>query len=144
VRPEYERQIAEQLLKQQKSPASSAPRAHPEQDFQQAVAAFLDAAMPREIPWTAIGHGGGGELRGKFLKSMGLKAGWMDLVFVLPPRGQFAGIELKAGASVSTAQISVHNRVREAGALVAVCRSIEEVETTLRQWGVNLRGSFAA
>lgn len=112
-------------------------RSHPEQSLQTHVAELLSWLLPPEVPWSAIGHGGGGKIRGMILKGMGVHAGWPDLVLIHRGRGCF--IELKAGSSLSPAQKSVHEALRTAGAWVAVCRSIDEVRETLDAWSIPTR-----
>lgn len=112
---------------------------HPEQRLQTQIAEWLDWVLPLPYTYTAIGHGGGGELRGKILRGMGVKAGWPDLVFTGPP-ARVWWIELKAGATpLSPAQVRVHNALRSAGHEVAVCRSLDAVRDQLVVWGIPLR-----
>ncbi len=119
-----------------------------EQQLHIAVAQYLDLALPKAdtalpggIPWTTIAHGGGGKIRGALLKAMGLKPGWPDIHIL------FAGahyIELKKeGGKLSKAQKAVHAAIRGAGGRVAVCRSIQDVEETLRDWGIPLKARAA-
>jgi hypothetical protein len=96
-------------------------RSAPEQALQMAVARFLDLALPDDAVWSAIGHGGGGRLRGAILKSMGVKPGVPDLFVVYDCRVMF--IELKAGhGTVSPAQKTMHETLRSAGVWVRLCR----------------------
>lgn len=113
-------------------------RRAPEQALQMAVARYLDVALPDNAVWSAIGHGGGGKTRGAILKSMGLKAGIPDVLIVHGSRTLF--IELKAtDGRVSAQQTDMHVRLRKAGAEVYTCRSLEQVEMTLRLCRVPLR-----
>lgn len=117
--------------------------ANPEQAFQRAVAAFLDVALPHDCYWTAIGHGGGGELRGAILKGMGLKAGCPDVLIVHGGKAHF--IELKAPrGSLSPAQKLAHMAITEAGATVAVCKTLEQIEAALDGWGIALGATVKA
>ena len=98
----------------------------PEQALQQAVARYLDVALPDDAWWTAIPAGGGGRLRGAILKGMGYKAGTPDILIVWQGRAYW--IELKAPkGAVSKAQVATFERLRYAGATVDVCRSVHEV-----------------
>ena len=69
-------------------------------------------------------------------KALGVLPGVADLVFVLP--GGFVGfIELKGPKTpLNLNQKIFLNDVQMLGALYAVARSIEEVEGTLKAWGV--------
>jgi hypothetical protein len=113
-------------------------RAHPEQSLQTHVAELLGWLLPPEVPWTAIGHGGGGKQRGMILKGMGVHAGWPDLMLIY--RGRPCFIELKATqGALSPAQKVVHTAITVAGGVVAVCRSIDQVRDILAVWGIPTR-----
>lgn len=115
----------------------------PEQALQQAVARFLDAALPPHVFWTAIPAGGGGRLRGAILKGMGYKAGTPDLLIV--HQGRAFWIELKAdGGRLSPAQKEVGEDLIIAGCRYAVCRSLDDVTVTLSEWNVPTRAKVAA
>lgn len=101
------------------------------------VAELLSWLLPPEVPWTAIGHGGGGKLRGMILKGMGVHAGWPDVILVY--RGRFYGIELKAGTGLSPAQKSVHAAILAAGGAIAVCKSVDQVCGQLGVWLIPTR-----
>lgn len=118
--------------------AGTPKRSHPEQSLQIHVAELLSWLLPPEVPWTAIGHGGGGKTRGMILKAMGLHAGWPDLMLIVSKRPVF--IELKAQSGVlSPAQKAVHQAITVAGGIVTTCRSIDEVKAFLGTLGVALR-----
>lgn len=119
------------------APRNTKKRSHPEQSLQIHVAELLGWLLPPEIPWTAIGHGGGGKMRGMILKGMGVHAGWPDLMLIYAGRPYF--IELKAGSSVSPAQKIVLPAIQAAGGHIAVCRSIEAVRDSLLHWGIPTR-----
>lgn len=110
--------------------------------LQQQIAAFLRAAMPPGTNWTAIDHAGTSARHGALLRARGVKSGVPDFHFTLPG-GETAWIELKT----KTGQLSPDQRAfieaeQLAGAPVVVCRSIEQVESVLRLWGVQLRASI--
>lgn len=111
----------------------------PEDLLQFATARFLGVACP-DLLWS---HFPAGEKRAiktaRKLKDMGLKRGWPDIILCLPD-GRMAGIELKApGAYQKPEQKQFQAALAARGAPYAVCRSLDEVETTLRGWGVSLR-----
>lgn len=113
----------------------------PEQQLHKAVAQFLDRALPEKYRWSTFPSGGGGRVRGAQLRAMGLKSGWPDIL-ILCPDGKWCSIELKAEKGrLSEAQ----ERFAEwAGPTLQVCRSIEQVESALRWWGIPLRASVKA
>lgn len=114
--------------------------AHAERRFTILVADYLARALPPEILWS---HFPAGENRtaatGALLSRMGLKRGWPDFVFVLRG-GKAAFIELKAGTGKLSKEQRDHEKAAQAlGAKWAECWSLEEVETVLTMWGVELR-----
>lgn len=116
-------------------------RKRDEDNLQIGVVKFLRFAAPDLIffhPTNEAGSRSKGEM-GR-LNAMGLVAGVHDLVFCLDA-GRFAAIELKAGTPETAAQRAWGGAVERKGGLRATCRSIEEVESTLRAWGVPLRGT---
>src|SRR5512139_1776153 len=121
-------------------------RARPEQSLQQDVARYLARVLSSPSYWSAIGHGGGGLVRGAILKSMGVKAGVPDLIVMHPvlKAGSGAGcwvigIELKsATGSLSPAQKATKVAFENAGGMYYVARSIDEVEGFLRGVGIPL------
>ena len=71
-------------------------------------------------------------------KRMGAIRGWPDLQILGPrrpsdPSGWF--VEVKApGKSVPPYQRDLHDRMADAGAVVAVCRSIEDARAAVAMW----------
>jgi hypothetical protein len=124
-------------------------RRNPEQQLQIAVADYLRLALWPPAVWSAIGHGGGGKVRGAILKAMGLRAGMPDVVIILPYRTErpipvVIGLELKAKAGrQSPEQKAVEKDWNACGGFYHVCRSVDEVEGFLRRTGVPLRASVA-
>jgi hypothetical protein len=125
-------------------------RAHPEQQLQISVAQFLSVALRPPTIWTAFPAGGGGRVRGAFLKAMGLKAGWPDLL-VIHPAGfsrsgsLVVGIELKAAKGRPTPeQAAMDSAFFCAGAHYRIARSLDEVEGFLRGVGIPLHASAGA
>lgn len=113
-------------------------RSHPEQSLQTRVAGYLSWALAPPAFFTAVGHGGGGALRGAILKGMGLKAGVPDILII--HKGRCIFIELKANkGKLSPEQILVHQLLTVAGAITTVCRSLDEVRMKLELWDIPLR-----
>lgn len=109
-----------------------------------AVADFLRLALRSPTIWTAFPAGGGGRVRGARLKAMGLSPGWPDIIVIHPhPRAQdgciVVGLELKSPkGKPSPAQDEMAWGFLRAGAHYPFCRSLEEVEKFLRQFGIPL------
>lgn len=107
----------------------------PEQALHFSVAAYLRHALPPDVvAW----HTPNGEQRDKRtaakLKGMLVLAGVPDFTILLP-NGQASFIELKAGANgLSPAQQDFRERVLALRCGYAVCRSVDEVETTITRW----------
>ncbi|MFA7243190.1 MAG: VRR-NUC domain-containing protein [Sulfuricellaceae bacterium] len=115
----------------------------PEHEIHLAVVEWLGVACPKLLWWTVDQTALNGR-HGATLKRKGVKPGVPDLTFILAG-GRAAFIELKAGKGKQTdTQITFEQQAREAGALYAVCRSVDEVEGVLRGWGVPLRVRLAA
>lgn len=113
-------------------------RAAPETRLQISVKQYLNMCLDPAVQWTA-------SLTGVHLtiqaatraKAMGVRRGWPDLSFLFPD-GVTRYIELKAGASLSPEQREFRDAAAPHG-IWAVCRSVDEVEATLRGWGVKMR-----
>ena len=116
-------------------------RKHLEDDLHLAVAQFLNVALPKDSAWTTVEQGGKRDtLEAGRLKAKGVMAGWPDLEVVW--RGRIHCIELKSPKGVlSDDQITMHLALKRAGALIAICRSVEAVEGTLRGWGLPLKAT---
>lgn len=113
-----------------------------EHRFQQFCATYLSHVLPQDAYWTAVDAGQGAmNLRaGQARKARGVKAGFVDLLIVRG--GRFYGIELKTEKGrLSEAQHHTHAQLEQAGAALAVCRSIADVERALLEWGFPLRGT---
>ena len=111
-----------------------------EEDIHRQVAAWLDLCLAPEVVWF---HPANGERRGKAaagkLKAMGVKPGIPDLLFIHAQ--QTWAIELKRpGEYPSPVQRDVHERMRAAGAMVAVAHSLDEVRAQLAAWGIPTLG----
>lgn len=71
------------------------------------------------------------------LKAEGLIPGVPDLLFLLPPNGRAAYLELKAGKGrLSTQQKDFAERAESAGCLWACAHSLDEAMAVLGGWGV--------
>lgn len=125
-----------------------------EQKFQQILVQWLNLALPRTVFWTAIDASIGlpkdlARRTGAFKKSMGVRAGVPDLLFVY--QGWALFIELKVdyygGArgvvkgKLSRDQQQIQVEIMSAGSAFCVCRTISQVEQALRDFGIPLRGT---
>lgn len=121
-------------------------RDNPEQRLQMAVAQYLGHALKPPVVWTAIGHGGGGRVRGAILKAMGLQAGWPDILVLAPgSRGpRVVAIEIKAKEGrQSPAQKAVAAAFYMLQVPYFLCRSVDEVQMSLASCDVPLSATVA-
>ena len=119
-----------------------------EQTFHITAAQYLDVALPSHCVWTTFPAGGGGRLRGKILKAMGLKPGWPDIQILvretaydsIRPMSRFIGLEckrLRTGFQrlrtgfLSSAQFEAHSLIRNAGGEVYIVRTLEDIYDAL-------------
>jgi hypothetical protein len=113
--------------------------AGPEDILQMQVARYLNIAAPNLV-WFHPANGGYRNPReAKKLKDMGVKPGVADLAMILPD-GRAAFIELKAGKNgLENSQKAFRDLCAANSIPYAVCRSLEDVDATLRNLGVPLR-----
>lgn len=120
-------------------------RQNPEQVLHMAVADYLTRALSIDdgVWWTTFPAGGGGKVRGAFLKRMGLKTGVWDIMIVY--HGMPHWIELKATKGrLSEAQCDTINDLGKAGCMAwEVCRSLDDVEEFLISWAIPIRARLA-
>lgn len=117
-------------------------RRHTEQSTQMAVAKFLHLAAPADLFWTAINpkpHKN--RIVASICKAMGMRAGVADLLFVYEGRVMFVEMKRPKGGTESDEQIATRALAERSGAATAVARSVGEVESRLRFWGVPLRAT---
>lgn len=103
---------------------------NPEAQLQRAVASYLSLVMPDKVMWSAIGHGGGGKIRGAQLKGMGLRRGLADfyIAWYTINGQQTLWIELKSkDGRQSDEQKQFQACVENIGHSYIICRSIDEV-----------------
>lgn len=113
-----------------------------EAQIHQQVADFLALAIQPPAFFTTFPAGGGGKARGGQLKARGLKAGVPDILLI--KHGQAHWIELKTDdGKVSPAQAETGALLMHAGCPLCVCRSVENVQAMLAQWGFALRARAA-
>ncbi len=110
----------------------------PEQALQRAVGELLNFTLGGLAWWSHFPAGGGGELRGKILRGLGLKPGVPDIILVDGSRCFWLELKSKRG-QLSQAQLDCHRALLRAGCPVAVIRDINEVLPQLQRWGIALR-----
>ena len=116
----------------------------PEEQLQRTVVEWLRWQKP-DCVWFFVNNGArlSKAQAGKAI-GMGVLPGVADLAFTLPG-GQSAFIELKAeGAYLSAVQRDFSVKVQALGAWYALARSIEDVQGTLKAWGVTFAHGRAA
>lgn len=111
-----------------------------EAKLHKAVAVYLRFCLVEDAFWFHVPNGGKRhDTIAAQLAGMGVKAGIPDLCIIYRAKAHF--IELKIDHTyLSAIQKQVHMQLNRAGARVAVCRSIPEVESALDAWGIPLRG----
>lgn len=110
-----------------------------EEQLHRSVADFLRVALPDDAFATSVQPGGSSLALNAKRKALGVVAGVPD--FLVWFEGYSIGIELKtATGRVSAAQKDTIARMHRAGVAVDICRSLDEVETALRIFGIPLKG----
>lgn len=124
----------------------------PEQEFQISLVSGLRKLLPSG--WLLHHSPNGGyrtQVEAAKFRTMGVVAGWPDLILVgpgkvvfmelkAPPKTLAYGKPSKAVAALSDAQLSVIKTLAGAGWPVLVVRSIDEAVDALKALGVPLRG----
>jgi len=115
----------------------------PEDRLQISVARFLDVALPDGAVWFAVPNGGSRDVReAAKLKAMGVKSGIPDLCIVYRARVIFIELKAKDGR-VRSSQSEMMSALTMAGAVVNVCRSLDDVQGFLATI-IPLKGRLAA
>jgi len=117
-------------------------RQRPEDKLQRGVIAHLHARGVPNIFFFHVPNGGQrSKIEAAILSGLGVRAGAPDLFIVA--NGRTYAMELKApGRLPSTAQHEALAALERAGAITAVCDSIDMAVAILEDWGV-LRGRAA-
>lgn len=109
-----------------------------ERQLHRACAEYLAWALKPPAWFSTFPAGGGGEMRGKILRGLGLKPGVPDLLVVF--RGVAHWIELKTTrGKVSADQVVCRADLEDAGCPVAIVRSLDELQATLDRWLVPVK-----
>jgi hypothetical protein len=115
-------------------------RRRPEEAIQRGVLQHLQVRAAPDVFWFHPANGGyRTSIEARVLKSLGVKAGVPDLIFIRD--GKTYGLELKAdGGRLTPVQRMAHVLMRAAGAEVAVAVGLDAALRQLESWGL-LRGS---
>ena len=116
-------------------------RDNPEDRFQMALVEYLTLSAKRGVVFYMIPNHAlrtkNNKAKAGRAKAMGFRRGAADLGLVIPPTGQAAFLELKAGSnSASDTQEQFGEDVMTAGAYYAVVADIETAIRVLKAWGV--------
>lgn len=120
-----------------REPKPRRPRARPEQTLQFQTADMIRLKAPRLLWWFVPNgvHVRHPQTR-RDLKRMGLRAGMPDMHFV-SVAAKLHVIELKADSgSLSMAQRIIREELTKRGVPWAECRTVDQVEAQLREWGL--------
>lgn len=112
-----------------------------EKQLHLAVAQYLTLALAQPDWFTTFPLGSGGKARGGQLKAAGVKAGTPDILILKAGRAYWIELKTKRG-TLSEQQRLMAVDLRNAGCEWCVCRSVEEVEERLINWGFTLRCHF--
>ena len=125
----------------------------PEAQLQKAVAQYLSAALDQDrAMWRGIENQPRSAIAGANQKARGIQAGTPDILLWWRYnqgrecyRVECAGIELKSKTGRQRPdQASFEYQFLCIGGHYRIARSLEEVETALRAWGVPLRAQLRA
>jgi len=107
----------------------------PEQALQQAVYKYIRYAAPCVLCFHVPNGGKRSKIEAAIFKSMGVLPGVADLLLFWDKT--FAAIELKHGNGKQTDhQVEFHKRWVDLGGKYSLCRSVDDVQDTLKRWGV--------
>lgn len=111
-------------------------RRNPEQQIHKAVVQHLRTrAVPGLVWWHTPNGGGRSKVEGAIFKSMGVRAGVSDFIFVHANR--IYALELKAeGGRASEAQLKFLSDIDAAGAHTAMPEGLDPALATLEAWGL--------
>jgi hypothetical protein len=112
----------------------------PEQQYQRAVIQHIAwRARPGVFAFHVPNGGWRSRVESAILKAIGTVAGVPDIICIF--QGRVYALELKAGRGrLTDVQRVVHERLREAGANVAVAHGIDQALAQLERWQL-LRGT---
>ena len=105
-----------------------------EDQLHRAVVEMLPYAFPKLLFWHTPNGGSRHKTEAARFRGLGVRAGVPDLVFILGD-GRVAFIEIKRPRGYLTPpQLAFIAELRRRDVPVAVCRTVDEVRTTLDAW----------
>lgn len=108
----------------------------PEEQAQKAIVKYLEAVKPNCFWFHCPNQRGTrSKVENVILKTLGVKAGVPDLVFITPDRPCFAEVKSPKG-SLTPAQKSVRDILLAMDCGYAVVRSIDDMKLALKDWGL--------
>lgn len=127
-----------------KAPFRLRPRDLSEDEIHEAVARVLDIALPAGACWFSIEHRNARDAaEGAMRKRRGVRAGIPDITIIHGRVVHYIELKTRTGA-LSSAQVDMRDRLLAAGALWALCRSVDDVLRQLRDWGIPVSARLAA
>lgn len=108
----------------------------PEEQTQKAIVKYLEVVKP-DCFWFHCPNQRGtrSEIENKILKSLGVKAGVPDLVFIANGKSCFAEVKSPKG-TLTPSQKQVRDILVSMGCGYAVVRSIDDMKQALKDWGL--------
>jgi hypothetical protein len=109
----------------------------PEEQIQKSIVKYLEVVKP-DCFWFHVPNQRGTRtlIENKILKTLGVKAGVPDLVFILHS-GLACFAEVKSSKGPMTpAQKDVRDRLLDLGCSYSLVRSINDMEQSLKVWGL--------
>ena len=101
-----------------------------------AILAWLRVALPRNSFVFHTPNGGArNAIAGAKLKALGTVAGIPDLCLIVLGKVYFIEVKSQDGRPAKE-QIAVFGALEQAGAFVAVARSVDEARDVVRRWGI--------
>lgn len=113
---------------------------HAEDALQAAVMRFIRHALPDALAWHTPNGGRRNPREAARLKGMGVTPGIPDVLILAD--GRLYGIELKTKTGrIRPEQRAVIERMDSLGCPVAVCHSLDDVQSALEDFGFSLRAT---
>lgn len=120
------------------------PRDPSEDEIHEAVARVLNIALPADCCWYSVEHRNARDAQeGAMRKRRGVRAGIPDVTIIHGRVAHFIELKTRTG-SLSPAQVRMRDWLLAAGAMWALCRSVDDVLRQLRDWGIPVSARLAA
>ena len=115
-------------------------RQQPERALHKLVADYLDLALTPASFWFPIPNGAKlSKITGAMLKrTKQIKAGVPDICIVNDGRACFLELKSKRGTATEN-QFDTAYALAGAGAVVAMCKTLDQVKNALKDWGIPLK-----